>query len=64
MRTPHTSFYKGSKIRIILRTNEVIIAKFINKIGKRAIETDQGVFLIPNIKSANYYKPLPHELIS
>lgn len=35
---------------------------FIQKLGHRAIRTfDKGDLNIVDIKSANYYKPLPHE---
>lgn len=57
----HTSFYKGSKIRIIMKGGEVIIAKFIEKIGDKRLRTNKGDFRVIDIRSANYYKPLPHE---
>lgn len=57
----HTTFYTGSKIRLVMNDKSVIIAKFKEKIGHRAIRTDKGDFNIIDIRSANYYKPLPHE---
>lgn len=60
-RTTHTSFFKGSKIRIILRDGTVIVAKFIEKLGRKYIRTDHGDIRIADLRSANYYKPLPHE---
>jgi hypothetical protein len=61
-RTPHTSFYTGSRIRLIFRDGHVIIARFKQRLGHRALRTDKGDFLISDLRSANYYKPLPHEL--
>ncbi len=61
MRMPHTSFIKGAKIRVILRDGSVHIGKFISKIGKKKVETSVGEFNVIDIRSANYYKPLPHE---
>jgi hypothetical protein len=59
---PHTSFYKGSKIRIILRSGDMVIAKFIEKVGKKTVRTDKGDFKVEDLRSCNYYKPLPHEM--
>ncbi len=61
MRTPHTSFIKGSKIRIILRDGTQIISKFIQKEGRKRIKLEAGTVNIIDIRSANYYKPHPHE---
>lgn len=61
-KTAHTSFYTGSKIRIIFRDGTVIIAKFKERLGHRALRTDKGDFRLADIRSANYFKPLPHEL--
>jgi len=60
-KTTHTMFYKGAKIRIIMRDGGVIIAKFKEKLGRKFISTDKGDFRISNIRSANYYKPLFYE---
>jgi len=62
-KTTHTSFYKGSKIRIIFRYDrKPIIAKYKETLGNRAIRTDVGDFLIKDIRCVNYYKPLQHEI--
>lgn len=66
-RTTHTSFFKGSKIRVIFRDGAVVIGKFIEKLNRKAIRVELASgatedFLIRDIRSANYYKPLPHEL--
>lgn len=63
----HTSFFKGSKIRVILRDGTVIIAKFIEKRSKKEIRVQLASGKIidirtDNLSSCNYYKPLPHEL--
>lgn len=59
----HSTFYTGSKIRLIMKDGEVIIAKYKEKVGKKKIRTfDKGDFNIIDIRSANYYKPLPHEM--
>lgn len=58
----HSSFYTGSKIRIIEKDGTVTIAKFLeNRKGKKII-TDKGEFRFLDIRSVNYYKPLPHEI--
>ena len=61
-RGTHTSFYKGSKIRLIMRDGTIIIAKFIEKHGKKLLRTDRGDFRVADIRAANSYKPLAHEL--
>lgn len=63
----HTSFNKGSKIRIIFRDGNVVIAKFIEKLSHKLIRVQLASGDIVDIKttnlsSCNYYKPLPHEL--
>ena len=60
-KSTHTTFYKGAKIRMILRDGRVIVAKFIEKVGQRALRTDKGDIRIADLRSATYYKPLPHE---
>ncbi len=62
----HTSFYKGSKIRIIYRDGTVTIAKFIEKRSKKLMRIQLASGDIIDIRTAdlsscNYYKPLPHE---
>lgn len=63
----HTSFFKGSKIRMIFRDKTVIIAKFIGKLSVKRIRvqlSDGQIkdFNTADLSSCNYYKPLPHEL--
>lgn len=62
----HTSFFKGSKVRAILRDGTVIIGKFMEKVNHRAIRIEVGGKRIEihqaDLSSCNYYKPLPHEL--
>ncbi|HYC45122.1 MAG TPA: hypothetical protein VED01_06510 [Burkholderiales bacterium] len=60
-KSTHTTFYKGAKIRVILRNGDVIVAKFIEKIGQKYLRTDKGDIPIAELRSATYYKPLPHE---
>ena len=62
-RKGHTTFYTGAKIRIIFLNGDVVIAKFKEKLGQRALRTDKGDFKLLDIRSANYYKPLPHERV-
>lgn len=66
-RTTHTSFFKGSKIRVIFRDGAVVIGKFVEKLNRKAIRVELASgavedLRIADIRSANYYKPLPHEL--
>lgn len=56
----HSTFYTGSKIRIIMRDGSQYIVKFKER-KNNLIRTFQGDFKIPQIRSANYYKPHPHE---
>lgn len=58
----HSTFYTGSKIRLVMNDGSVVIAKFKeHKKGKKIVTFDRGSFNIIDIRSANYYKPLPHE---
>lgn len=62
-RRGHTTFYTGSKIRIVMRDGSVIIAKYKEtRKGKSILTFDHGQIDLVNVRSANYYKPLPHEL--
>lgn len=61
-RTTHTSFYTGARIRIIMRNGDVIIAKFKERLGRKRIRTDKGDFRLLDIRTINYFKPLPHEM--
>jgi hypothetical protein len=58
----HTLFPRGAKIRIIMRDGSQMICKFIEKPNDRKIRTSKGVFEISNIRSADFYKPLKHEI--
>lgn len=66
-KTSHSSFYKGSKIRMIFRDGTVTIGKFVEKLSKKEIRvelasgTKRDIRLI-DLRSCNYYKPLQHEL--
>lgn len=62
----HTSFFKGSKIRIIFRDSNVIIAKFLEKKNRKymRVQLVSGDIIDVNVNdlsSCNYYKPLKHE---
>ncbi len=61
MRTPHTSFKQGTKIRIILRDGKMIVTKFLDKKSGKMITTD-GEINIADIRSCSFYKPHPHEM--
>lgn len=67
-KTTHSSFYKGSKIRMIARTGDVAIVKFVEKLSKKEIrvqslETGEKYDVrLADLTSCNYFKPLPHEL--
>lgn len=34
MKTPHTSCARGTRVRVVLRNGDVIIAKFLERTGK------------------------------
>ena len=57
----HTSFYTGSKIRIVLKNGDVIIDKYKESKTKRIICVSRE-YNTNDIKSISYYKPLKHEL--
>ena len=64
----HTSFFKGSKIRIIFRDGSVTIAKFIDKKNRKLMRVqlasgDIKDIRINDLASCNYFKPLAHERI-
>lgn len=61
-KTPHTAFWTGSRIRIVFTDGAVKIAKYKEKLGNKKIRTEEGDFLVKDIRSISYYKPLPHEM--
>lgn len=68
MASTHTSFRKGSRIRIIFRDGTSVIAKFIETLGDKwmRVRDNDGKIIdvsISEIRSCNYYKPLPHEVL-
>lgn len=60
MRTPHSSCRKGKRVRLILRTGELIISKFVENKG-HVIVLESGDYTMDQVKSFSIYKPLPHE---
>lgn len=56
----HTSFYTGSKIRVIFKDGTQLIAKY-REHKKNLIFTDKGKLKLLDIRSIGYYKPFPHE---
>lgn len=59
----HSSFRQNTRIRIILRTGEQIVAKFKESKRNRLI-TDKGDYNFNDLRSVNYYKPHPHESLT
>lgn len=59
-RTTHTSFYTGSKIRIVMRDGNVLIRKYKESKGNYIITYEEKI-PIHLIRVINYYKPLKHE---
>lgn len=57
----HSAFRQSTKIRIILKSGKQVIAKFKESKRNRLITLDQGEFDFNELRSVNYYKPLPHE---
>lgn len=57
----HTSFYQGSRVRLVLNDKSVVIGKYKGHRKGKSIELDCGTFRIVDIRAANYYKPLAHE---
>lgn len=59
----HTTFHTGSKIRIIFLNGKVLIAKYKEtRKGKSVLTYDHGEIKLADVRTMNYYKPLPHEL--
>lgn len=63
----HTSFARGSKIRIIFRDKSVVVARFIAKLSEKRMRIqlltgERQDIRTADLSSCNYYKPLPHEL--
>jgi hypothetical protein len=62
----HTSFIRGAPVRVILRNGYVLIGKFVEKHSEKEIRVRVDGVLhkikTADLSSANYYKPLPHEL--
>jgi hypothetical protein len=61
MRMIHSRFTKGAPIRLILKDGKQVITKFVDYRKGKSINTRHGEFRILDIRSANYYKPLPWE---
>lgn len=62
MRMIHTTFYTGSKLRLIFKSGEVVIVKYKQKVGQRWIRFfDYPDVEVTQIRALNYYKPLAHE---
>lgn len=57
----HSAFRQGTKIRIILKSGQQIIAKFKESKKNRLITLDKGDFDFNDLRSVNYFKPLPFE---
>lgn len=58
----HSSFKKGSKIRVIYKDGTQVITRFIEKLNQKKIRTSEGELLLNDMRSCNYYKPHPHEI--
>lgn len=58
----HSSFYKGSKIRVIWHDGTQLITKFIEKLSAKKLRTTDGDLNLADMRSCNYYKPHPHEM--
>lgn len=58
----HSAFRQGTKIRIILKSGSQVIAKFRESKKNRLITLDKGEFDFRNLRSVNYFKPLPFEI--
>ena len=59
----HSSFSKGAKIRVIWNDGSQLITKFIDKLSDKKIRTKDGDLNLIDMRSCNYYKPLPHERV-
>lgn len=58
----HSAFRQKTKIRIILKSGQQIIALFKESKRNRLMTLDKGEFDFNDLRSVNYYKPHPHEL--
>ena len=62
----HTSFYKGSKVRLIFNDGHQVIGKFVEKLSNKLLRVqlasgDRRDVKIADLRSANYFKPFAHE---
>ena len=59
MGCPHTTFYVGKRVRVVLTTGERFVAKFRERRNRHVFfEVDEAVRKIPHelLKSATIYK--------
>lgn len=61
MKTPHSSTYRGKKVRIELKNGESFIAKFKEKHGNTIKFYDHPDVWSGNLKMFAIYKKLQHE---
>lgn len=60
MRTPHTSCKRGKRVKIITRSGERIISKFIEKKGENIV-LENGTYTVSEIRSFSIYKPTTNQ---
>lgn len=57
---PHTSTYKGKRVRVVLIDGTIFIDKFKEATKKYSIFEAQGRILKRDIKAFSNYKEMPH----
>jgi hypothetical protein len=56
MRCPHTHYSRGAKIRIVLRSGEIVTGKFIER-RSRFVRLDSRKVMTMDIRSMNRLAP-------
>lgn len=58
MKAPHTTFYRGKRVRIVLRNGQVIIDRFVERTGHYVV-FENNRLRGRDIRSATIYKETP-----
>jgi hypothetical protein len=61
MRTPHTGYWKRTKVLVTLRTGETFIDRFKDKKSGVMIFEEAGKVPINTIRNTSVYKEQPHQ---
>jgi hypothetical protein len=60
MRTPHTSAPRGKRVRVVLRTGEEFVDKFLKNVNNTLTFQERGDIKASMIKSFSIYRKPPY----